>query len=122
MSNQALDDQARYENEPELTVIVPCYNEEPVMRKHTRQLTEFFSQQLPISYEIIYVNDGSRDRTLEILRNIAAGDAHVRVIGFARNFGHQMAVTAGIDAAQGKAAVLIDADLQDPPEAIRDMY
>lgn len=122
MSDQASDDREPFDNGPELTVIVPCFNEEPVIEETHRRLTEFFHKHLPISYEIIYVNDGSRDRTLEILRQIAHHDSNVRVLGFARNFGHQMAVTAGIDAASGQAAVLIDADLQDPPEAILDMY
>ena len=122
VSDQAFGEPASFDGGPELTVIVPCFNEEPVIEETHRQLTEFFQKQLPIPYEIIYVNDGSRDRTLEILRDIASRDPNVRVLAFARNFGHQMAVTAGIDAASGKAAVLIDADLQDPPEAIRDMY
>jgi len=121
VSDQVLDDQD-FDHGPELTVIVPCFNEEPVIEETHRRLTEFFEKYLPISYEIIYINDGSRDRTLEILRQIAHRDPNVRVLGFARNFGHQMAVTAGIDAASGQAAVLIDADLQDPPEAILDMY
>src|SRR6185369_4904196 len=74
-----------------------------------------------LDYEIVYVNDGSRDRTLEILRELAAVDSHVRVISFSRNFGHQVAVTAGVDFTTGDAVVLIDADLQDPPELIHDM-
>src|SRR6185369_13731790 len=74
-----------------------------------------------LDYEIVYVNDGSRDRTLEILRELAAVDSHVRVVSFSRNFGHQVAVTAGVDFTSGDAVVLIDADLQDPPELIHDM-
>lgn len=76
---------------------------------------------LPVDYEIVYVNDGSRDRTLTLLKDIQAGDPHIRVLGFSRNFGHQIAVTAGIDAAKGDAIVVIDADLQDPPELIAEM-
>ena len=74
-----------------------------------------------LEYEIIYVNDGSRDNTLAILHQLQAGDHHVRIVSFARNFGHQMAVTAGVDFAAGDAVVLIDADLQDPPELIQEM-
>jgi len=74
-----------------------------------------------LAYEIIYVDDGSSDRTAELLHGIQAGDAQVRVLSLSRNFGHQTAVTAGIDHAGGEAVVLIDADLQDPPELIHDM-
>lgn len=71
--------------------------------------------------ELIFVDDGSRDRTRELLKEFAATDPRVRLVCFARNFGHQIAVTAGIDAAQGDAVVLIDADLHDPPEVMHEM-
>lgn len=74
-----------------------------------------------VNVELIFVDDGSRDRTRELLRGFADKDSRIKVIGFARNFGHQIAVTAGIDAARGDAVVLIDADLQDPPEVILEM-
>jgi dolichol-phosphate mannosyltransferase len=73
------------------------------------------------SWELVLVNDGSRDRTPEIMRELHAADSRVKVVDFARNFGHQIAVTAGMDYAQGDAVVLIDADLQDPPELILEM-
>lgn len=102
---------------PTLSVIVPCYNEEAVIRETHRRLSRSL-YELGCSFEIIYVNDGSRDSTLSILRELQAIHDYVRVLSFSRNFGHQMAVSAGIDHARGDAVVLIDADLQDPPEVI----
>ena len=100
-----------------LSVVVPCYNEEAVIRQtHARLIRVLEEAGLP--FELIYVNDGSRDRTLAILHDLHAGDDRVRVVSFSRNFGHQLAVTAGIDNATGDAVVLIDSDLQDPPEVI----
>jgi len=102
---------------PLISVVVPCYNEEAVIGLTHPRLSTALSA-LGHSYEIVYVNDGSRDRTLELLAGVQRGDPHVRVVGFSRNFGHQIAVTAGIDNAEGDAIVVIDADLQDPPELI----
>ncbi|MBR6131254.1 MAG: glycosyltransferase family 2 protein [Bacteroidales bacterium] len=103
-----------------LTVITPCYNEEQVIQETHKRLTEVM-QQIGYDYELLYVNDGSKDRTLPILTELAAQDAHVKIISFSRNFGHQCAVTAGINNCNGDLAVIIDADLQDPPEVILDM-
>ena len=103
-----------------ISVVLPCFNEADVIRQTHERLADALSKT-DLDYEIIYVNDGSRDRTLAILRELAAADSHVRVLSFSRNFGHQVAVTAGIDFATGDAVVLIDADLQDPPELIDDM-
>ena len=105
---------------PKYSVIVPCYNEEAVLRETHKRLTQVLSQ-MDGDYEILYVNDGSRDKTPEILRRLSREDAHVRCIHFARNAGHQMAVTAGLDYADGDAVIIIDADLQDPPEVIPEM-
>ena len=102
---------------PVYSVIVPCYNEEAVLRETHKRLTQVMTG-MGEAYEIVYVNDGSRDSTPDILRQLAAEDGHVRAVMFARNAGHQMAVTAGLDYACGDALVIIDADLQDPPELI----
>lgn len=105
---------------PVYSVIVPCYNEEAVLRETHKRLTQTLSR-MDGTYEIVYVNDGSRDGTADILRELAEKDPHVRAVMFARNAGHQIAVTAGLDYAQGDAVVIIDADLQDPPELIPKM-
>ena len=104
-----------------LSIVIPCYNEEDVLAETMRRLNFFCSALQDLDVELIFVDDGSRDRTREILKDFAASDPKVRIIGFARNFGHQIAVTAGIDAASGDAVVLIDADLQDPPEVMCQM-
>lgn len=100
-----------------LSVVVPCFNEESVLSvTHERLRTALDAIGMP--WEILYVDDGSRDRTREILLALAAHDERVKVISLSRNFGHQIAVTAGLNHAAGSAVVLIDADLQDPPEVI----
>jgi len=104
-----------------LSVIVPCFNEEEVILNTHKRLADVLSGISELDFEIIYVDDGSRDATLLILKDIQSGDKRVRVISFSRNFGHQVAVTAGLEYASGDAVVLIDADLQDPPEVILEM-
>ncbi len=104
-----------------LSIVIPCYNEEEVIQETIKRLNAVCETLDCQDVELIFVDDGSRDRTRAMLRELAIKDKRVRVIGFARNFGHQIAVTAGIDAAHGNAVVLIDADLQDPPEVINDM-
>ncbi len=104
-----------------LSIVIPCYNEEEVIAETINRLLSVCDAGKGCNFELIFVDDGSRDRTRELLRTFAEKDSRIRVIGFARNFGHQIAVTAGIDAARGDAVVLIDADLQDPPEVIPDM-
>lgn len=105
---------------PELSVVVPLYNEELVIGEMHRRLTEVLSQ-LDCEYEIVMVNDGSADRTVELAEEICAADPAVKLISFSRNFGHQFAITAGMDRCAGRAVVVIDADLQDPPEIIPEM-
>lgn len=100
-----------------LSVIIPCYNEEDVLRATHERLTTVL-QGINDDYELIFVNDGSRDATQEILTELQLFDPHVRVLLLSRNFGHQIAVTAGLEGAGGAAVVIIDADLQDPPELI----
>jgi polyisoprenyl-phosphate glycosyltransferase len=108
-------------SEVEVSIIVPCYNEDLVIA-HTHKRLKNELEKLGNKYEIVYVNDGSFDKTRKILKEISGKDAdNVKIINFSRNFGHQIAVTAGIDHAIGNAVILIDADLQDPPELIHDM-
>ncbi|WP_372637887.1 glycosyltransferase family 2 protein [Cohnella sp.] len=103
-----------------LSVVVPMYNEEEVIEVTYRRLKTVLDK-LGETYEIVFVNDGSRDRTADIVRSLCAEDRRVKLVEFSRNFGHQIAVTAGMDHASGRTVVLIDADLQDPPELIADM-
>lgn len=102
---------------PSISVVVPCFNEAEGITECHRRITEVL-RSLNISYEIVYVDDGSRDETLSRLAQIHAADPHVAIIELSRNFGHQPAVTAGLEAATGQAVVVMDADLQDPPELI----
>jgi dolichol-phosphate mannosyltransferase len=105
-----------------ISVIVPVFKSEEIIPETHRRLTETLASLGPgLDYEIVFVNDGSPDGLLEVLRGLAASDRHVRVISLSRNFGHQIAVTAGLDVARGDAAVIIDDDLQDPPEVIPEM-
>ncbi len=103
-----------------VAVIVPCYNEEEVILESYRRTKEVI-MKLPLPAEIIYINDGSRDNTRFLLNEIAASDPQVKVLHFSRNFGHQPAVTAGINYCDADMAIIIDADLQDPPELIPDL-
>jgi len=105
---------------PTLSVVAPCFYEEGVLYELYRRISQVLDGSGE-SWELVLVNDGSRDRTPEIMRELHAQDERVKVVDFARNFGHQIAVTAGMDYAQGDAVVLIDADLQDPPELILEM-
>ena len=102
---------------PTLSVVVPAYNEELCLplfyEKVAAQLEE-----MQISWEILFINDGSRDRTLEVAKELHARDARVKVVHFSRNFGNQVAISAGLDAADGDAVVVMDADLQQPPELL----
>jgi glycosyltransferase involved in cell wall biosynthesis len=102
-----------------LSVVVPMYFEQDVVRECHRRLMGVLDGRY--DFEIVYVNDGSTDGTLPILKELAAQDERIKVLSFSRNFGHQVAVTAGVDHASGDALVIIDADLQDPPELIPDM-
>lgn len=103
-----------------ISIIVPMYFEEDVVAECYSRLTAM-AKTAELNYELIFVNDGSTDKTLEMLECIAKEDMRVKVISFARNFGHQIAVSAGVDKAKGDAVVIIDADLQDPPELIPQM-
>lgn len=102
---------------PDLSVVIPVYNEEDNLAMlHTRLTTVLHSAGL--DYEIVFVDDGSRDASLEHLYGLANADHHIVVVELARNFGHQVAISAGLDHARGNAVIVMDADLQDPPEVL----
>ncbi|HCT30570.1 MAG TPA: glycosyltransferase [Bacteroidales bacterium] len=105
----------------ELSVIVPVYNEQEIISQLYTRLSAAVESITP-NYEFIFVNDGSRDATLLGLINLAEKDKRVKYINFSRNFGHQIAVSAGLDYCNGNAVVIIDGDLQDPPELIPELY
>ena len=105
----------------EISAIVPSYNEEKNVPLIYKRLTDTLSQ-ISDKYEIIFVNDCSKDSTLSVIKQISEEDSHVKYISFSRNFGHQIAVSAGLDMCKGNAVVIIDGDLQDPPELILEMY
>jgi dolichol-phosphate mannosyltransferase len=105
---------------PVLSLVLPIFNEEAVIPELHARLQEFLPR-LGLDTEVVFVDDGSKDRSLELLRAIAANEPRYRVVSFARNFGHQAAITAGIDHARGEAVVVMDADLQDPPEVVLEM-
>jgi len=105
---------------PLYSVVVPAYNEEEVIGETYKRLTAVM-QGMGEPYEIIFVNDGSRDKTAEIIAGFCQNDPSVRLINFTRNFGHMPAITAGMDNVRGQAVFVIDADLQDPPELFPEM-
>ena len=104
-----------------VSVIIPMYFEELVVEECYNRVTEVLKKIENYEYEIIFVNDGSKDKTLEKLEQIAKNDDNTKIISFSRNFGHQAAVTAGLKDVTGDAIVIIDADMQDPPELIPEM-
>jgi len=109
---------------PTLSLVIPVFNEELVIPELDRRLRTFLGAVgggVGESWEVIFIDDGSKDQSLTMLRGLAAGEPRYRVIALARNFGHQMAITAGVDAAEGDAVVVMDADLQDPPEVVSAM-
>jgi dolichol-phosphate mannosyltransferase len=104
---------------PFLSVVVPCVNEEQVVEETARRLV-FVFEAAGLGFELIFVDDGSVDSTPDLLRELQAADSRIRAVRLSRNFGHQVAITAGLEHSAGDAAVVIDADLQDPPELILD--
>ena len=105
---------------PLLSVVVPIYNEEEVIEALHSRLLQVLAPAQP-SFEVVFVNDGSRDRSATMLDAICKSDSRFKALHFSRNFGHQAAVTAGLHSVTGDVVVVIDADLQDPPELINDM-
>jgi dolichol-phosphate mannosyltransferase len=103
-----------------LSIIIPVYNEEAVIPRLLDTLQSVLAG-LPCEADVVFVNDGSTDRSAELLTAAAARDSRLKLLGFSRNFGHQIAITAGLDFARGDAVIIMDADLQDPPEILSDM-
>lgn len=107
-------------NNPTISIIAPCYNEEETIEPFLRRIEEILTQ-INEPYEIVFINDGSRDNTLNVLLNAKQNFKNIRIINFSRNFGKEAALTAGLDKARGEAAIPIDVDLQDPPELIKEL-
>jgi glycosyltransferase involved in cell wall biosynthesis len=109
---------------PTLSVVIPIFNEELVIDELDLRLHELLidvAAQADMEWEVVFIDDGSKDKSLIKLRQLALAEPRYRVLSFSRNFGHQMAITAGMDRADGDAVVIMDADLQDPPEVVREM-
>jgi len=104
----------------DLSVVVPCYNEQDVLTETHRRITEA-CRSLGCAYEIVLVNDGSTDRTWPLMQELSKADEHVVAVNLSRNHGHQLALTAGLSQCGGDRVLIIDADLQDPPELLPDM-
>jgi dolichol-phosphate mannosyltransferase len=104
-----------------LSIVIPVYNEEMNIGKLNTRV-ENVMNSMDLSWEVIYINDGSHDRSLEILKMLAATNSHIRFIDLSRNFGHQLAISAGIEHSRGEYTVIMDGDGQDPPELIPDLY
>ena len=104
-----------------ISIIIPAYNEEEVAQECYNRLEEVLNKLNNYENEIIFINDGSKDKTLEILTKLANQNENVKIVSFSRNFGHQAAVTAGLKYVTGDVILIIDADLQDPPELLPEM-
>ena len=105
-----------------ISIIVPCYNEEEVLPLFYNEITRISNIMKEQYLEVIFVNDGSRDNTLKILKGFASKDKHVKYISFSRNFGKESAMYAGLEHADGNYVVFMDADMQDPPSLLPEMY
>jgi len=105
---------------PTLSVVIPVFNEEETIPELDRRLHSFLAD-LGVTWEVVFIDDGSRDASSKLLQSLAELEPRYKLISFSRNFGHQIAITAGMDRAEGEAVVVMDADLQDPPEVVRAM-
>jgi dolichol-phosphate mannosyltransferase len=106
---------------PVLSIVVPCFNEEACLGELRERLTAAALASVGQDYEIVLVNDGSRDSSWSVMRRMAGADPHLIAVNLSRNHGHQLALTAGLDLCRGETVLIIDADLQDPPELLPDM-
>ena len=105
---------------PEISVVIPIYNEAETIPELERRLRQTLDSR-HLVYEILFIDDGSEDASLELLKALRERDSRIKIIQFSRNFGHQVAITAGIDHARGDAVIVMDGDLQDPPEVLPDL-
>lgn len=105
-----------------LSVVAPCYNEEEALPYFYQEITKIAKEMKEVNFEFILVNDGSKDATLETMKELSSRDKRVRYISFSRNFGKEAAMYAGLEAARGDYITLMDVDLQDPPELLKEMY
>src|SRR5579859_3523508 len=120
MSTMAASSQERLHTEtpcPVYSIIAPVFNEEETLPQFYQRIIQIM-EQVGDPFELVLVNDGSRDGSFQIMQALHKQDSRVRIIDFSRNFGHQIAISAGLDYARGQAIIIIDADLQDPPEVI----
>src|SRR4051812_43167195 len=106
---------------PKLSIVVPCYNEEACLEMLHARISAAAQASVAQDYEIVLINDGSRDASWKVMQRLAATDPHLVAINLSRNHGHQLALTAGLDLCAGEEILIIDADLQDPPELLSPM-
>ena len=105
-----------------ISIIVPCYNEEEVLPIFYKEINRVSKEMKNVDFEFLFINDGSRDKTLDILRDLSKKDKRVRFISFSRNFGKEAGMYAGLENATGDYVAIMDADMQDPPEMVKTMY
>lgn len=104
-----------------ISIVVPCYNEEDIIEEFYKELTNILKLIKDYEYEIIFVDDGSKDKTVKIIKNIKQNDKSIKIISFSRNFGKESAMYAGLENAKGDLVVVMDSDLQHPPKKIIEM-
>jgi len=120
MNAQSINMEPLTDEHPIYSIVAPVFNEAETLPHFYERVTRVM-EDIGEPFEIVLINDGSRDKTYSILQEIHAKDARVRVVDFSRNFGHQIAISAGLDYAQGNAVIVLDSDLQDPPEVIPEL-
>ena len=105
-----------------ISIIVPCYIEEDALPIFYKEINRASKEMKSVDFEFLFINDGSRDKTLDILRDLSKKDKRVRFISFSRNFGKEAGMYAGLENATGDYVAIMDADMQDPPEMVKTMY